>query len=73
MLGWPGVMVFPVGGQKWSWKQVTCVGAVVLWSTAEMGEDVCSEVRATLRDSIWVSTLGLPFISYDPMIEMIRV
>lgn len=30
-----------------------------------MGEDVCSEVRATLRDSIWVSTLGLPFISYD--------
>lgn len=47
---------------------MTLVGAVVLWSTAEMGEDVCSEVRATLRDSIWVSTLELPFISYDPTI-----
>lgn len=44
---------------------MTLVGAVVLWSTAEMGEDVCSEVRATLRDAIWVSILGLPFISYD--------
>lgn len=31
------------------------------------------EVRATLRDSIWVSTLGLPFIPYDPMIEKIWV
>lgn len=52
---------------------MTLVGAVVLWSTAEMGEDVCSEVRATLRDSIWVSTLEIPFISYDSMIEKIWV
>lgn len=71
MLDWPRVMVFPVRGQRWSWKQVTLVGAVVLWSTAEMGKDVRFEVRATLRDAIWVTTLGLLFTSYDPMIEKI--
>lgn len=73
MLGWPGVMVFPIGGQRWSWKQEIFVRAVVLGSTGGMGKGVCSEVRATLRESIWVSTLGLPFIPYDPMIEKIWV
>lgn len=51
---------------------MTRVGAVVLPEVhSRGGEGACSEVRATLRDSIWVSTLGIPFISYDPMIEKI--
>lgn len=41
-------------------------GPVVL---SRGGGVACSKVRETLRDPIWVSTLGLPLVPFDPMIE----